>query len=734
MRRSGQPVPYPEVAADWIAARLSGERLAAMITAFRIGPVLSDTILSALMQKHVHLSTLLLVVDGCPEPETTNAIAQRFLAAYPDQFRVLWLDNGGVSRARNEGLRYLLSADPDLTAIYCLDGDDLIASTSFATSLMALREAEAAEPDKKFGWVTSNKLNFGFDHNYIETPETFRPTSYLAVNLSQPTCLYNAKMFKDGVRWDQTMRTGAEDWEFWLEAIDRGYEGIFNPCDLLYYRQLMGSRSSVNRRNDTYNIPYMRNKHKALHSPRAVLQDEQATMPRYAFGLPWRGEFDCTTDPQSTGLQLTMEDVRHSLGGRLQRNDERAYIYDPYSPDIFCLMWPQLRRALDHARVLRGILMAAETMFASGISVVEVVIDELTGQQRSVAGPDGCFMFFQPTAPPLAQGADSERGALLVKLGQLMRRLGHRKFDIENVPGRVGRILVRSDQLNQAGAPGISYGRFAEFVETLATSDAGRHESRIGEGQRRGNRFHVSAKQSAQHGQLSNRAIGTLSLFPHIPNDGVAHMALILPADGLSAGPLRLMRALVERLGDGVEFSLFSVGPRVPVPPRTIAGHVKNVSTLHLWMNRISLHVQDHNVGVPRWDTMSPELQRRFAGIFAPFSRVFTFDLQVLSPVLLALKRYGVPGVCLHGSAPPPPMQPGMAPIQRQLAQLPDDPVAALNFAAAYRRIICEDPERADLLGSLGFPVSRIDRTIEDYLDAEHPAPAPVASAVSVGA
>ena len=101
------PAPRPPIdpPCEPDLSMLAEARVAVMITAFRIGPVLSDTILSALDQRHVRPVAVLLVVDGCPDTETTRAIAERYLAAYPGQFQVLWLENGGVSRARNRGLQ-----------------------------------------------------------------------------------------------------------------------------------------------------------------------------------------------------------------------------------------------------------------------------------------------------------------------------------------------------------------------------------------------------------------------------------------------------------------------------------------------------------------------------------------------------------------------------------------------------------------------------------------------------
>ncbi|MCI5045010.1 MAG: glycosyltransferase family 2 protein, partial [Aquisalinus sp.] len=79
-----------------------------VITAYKMGTVLTDTINSLLYQKDIDLAALVLIVDGCPMTETTGRICQRYARALPDKFHYIWLENGGVSRARNIGVKWIL--------------------------------------------------------------------------------------------------------------------------------------------------------------------------------------------------------------------------------------------------------------------------------------------------------------------------------------------------------------------------------------------------------------------------------------------------------------------------------------------------------------------------------------------------------------------------------------------------------------------------------------------------
>ena len=111
----------------------------------------------------------------------------RLLRAAPVPLRVLWRPHaGGVARARNRGLRWLLESCPEVTALCLLDGDDILPPRAIFTALAALREA-ARDGKARPGWVFTDKQNFGQERSFIESPERFRVTDYLAANLSQPS-------------------------------------------------------------------------------------------------------------------------------------------------------------------------------------------------------------------------------------------------------------------------------------------------------------------------------------------------------------------------------------------------------------------------------------------------------------------------------------------------------------------------------------------------------------------
>ncbi len=709
--------------ADCLDRGLNGERVAAMITAFRIGFVLSDTIQSILAQRDVHLTSVLLVIDGCPEVNTTYPITKRYLAAYPGVFNVLWLENGGVSRARNLGIQWLLRRNPDLSAIYCLDGDDLISTTAIATSLKALRNAEKHEPDKKFGWVFTNKKNFGDDYNYIEVPEHFRRTSYLTANLSQPSCLYNADMFRSGLCWDETMRSGIEDWEFWLAAIAQGYEGVFNSRDVLYYRRLMGNRSSTNRRNDAYNVPYMYTKHASMLRPQTVLDDEQATAPRYAFGVPWGDTFDFTTDPGEIGQQAPIQKILDALGGRLQRGRPQQYIYDPYAPDILCLMWSPVRDILMRKGLMRGLLMMAETMFSHGAALVEGLIEPFTPKQREHAAEGDVFVFPIPNKGIDFRRSGVSRNFFFVNLSKL-NAIGAHNAQSKGGNELVSRILVRSDGMENVDAYKISYEKLLEFLNTLKQYDDGQNESRIGAAQMRGNRLYISGVKSSTHSSLTQASIGTTSLFPQVSGHETTHIAIILPFDGLTNAVVQLMREISRRPGPEVKVSLFSPREHLPQVPQELSAQVENLSSLAYWVGKMPLSIDEHNVGVPKWEVMSKPLVARLAGLLASFAHVICFDLQMFAPVMHKLKSLGVYTVFSASENSFIPNPDELRDAQLKAARLMDDPVAMFNYAACYKRIICSSQKRADLLSALGCPPKLIDVGFASYLENVHSRPA----------
>jgi GT2 family glycosyltransferase len=699
------------------AREASPAKVALVVTAFRIGNVLADTLHSALSQRGVRLERVLLVVDGCPETATTGTIARRFSAAMPDLFQVIWLRNGGVSRARNIGVRWLLSTVPDLEAIYFLDGDDLIPPGEVASSMAVLRNAQEADPDRKIGWVYSHCQNFGDNRDFIDGPEEFLESSYLAANLSQPSCLYSCEMFRDGVLWDESMRAGIEDWEYWLAAIEAGYHGVFNPAGLLYYRRLIGNRSSLNRVNDSFTIPYMRQKHAGLYEVRSVLREEQERFPRYAFGREDSVRYAVMTDPAQPGGNLPFDRAVDAIAAQAQRDQLGTYLFDPYFPDVICLMPHEMRSELLRRGLLRSALYHAEVLFSRGAHIVEGVIEPLLHEQRQAHGAHADLMF-------AVEGKNVRRGAaapsfpfVLLKLSALCRRFADQAIERDGLFRQAARLLIRSDELSRHHL----IGRLGSAVQLRGVVDmAGRlkaatvRERRLASAQARDRRIHVSGRRTGTHGHLSQKLFSVAAPFPLLPSGEEALMAILL-----SPGAEHLDNPLFARLGElepgDLGIGLFGFGHLVPPVPDAIAHLVRDRAALHLWAQRVFSAPEGHQLGLPPWQKQNPDVVARLAGMLSAYDLALGFDLEVHAPLFLGLRGLGVATIDCE---PLPCAAQGPSAGSRRGGTWceEEDPMAANAFAAAYGRSICFTGERADRLVAAGFPAGRIDMQAQALL------------------
>ncbi len=338
-------------------------KVSVVITAYKIGPVLSDTIHSVLAQQDVELGTIIVVVDGCGYTRTTRNTLSRFSRGHDGLVQFIWVENGGVSRARNIGARWVLENRPDTDGIYYIDGDDLLNPLAITKSVTTLRHAQADTPDQRVGWTYCNQSLFGDEAPSLEYPRKAIPSLWLSNNMSQPSCLIDRKMFDAGIFWDEDMRQGIEDWEYWLTAIEAGFIGTNVRDVYLKYRRLTGNRSSLNRANDAITKDYMRRKHKALYTADFFLDNEHVRFPRWAYShndSPMT--FDVGTDISLPMVTRDHDYLRQALSYRFSVGKIDTTILEPYFPDMIAFISPSDAQRLDELKMTQSTLHEMESI------------------------------------------------------------------------------------------------------------------------------------------------------------------------------------------------------------------------------------------------------------------------------------------------------------------------------------------------------------------------------------
>ena len=135
-------------------ASATAPRLAVVVPIFRHSVLLTEAIDSVLDQVADFSIAVVLVNDGCPHHET-DQVCRDYALAYPDRITYLRKPNGGLSDARNYGIRHALGQWPDLQAIYMLDADNRLRPHAMANAMAALD----AHPEA--GWIYPNIDMFG---------------------------------------------------------------------------------------------------------------------------------------------------------------------------------------------------------------------------------------------------------------------------------------------------------------------------------------------------------------------------------------------------------------------------------------------------------------------------------------------------------------------------------------------------------------------------------------------
>lgn len=189
---------------------------------FNTGPLFHETARSVLGQSLQQIEWL-IVNDG-----STSAEALAGLERYRADPRVRVIDhprNRGLPAARNSGF-----AAARAPLVLQLDSDDLIEPTAAEVWAWHL----AAHPAASF--VKGYSVGFGAQ-GYLWREGFHTPAAFLRHNAVDATCLVRAAAHRAAGGYDEGLRGGLEDWDFWLRCADAGHWGATVPLFLNWYRR-----------------------------------------------------------------------------------------------------------------------------------------------------------------------------------------------------------------------------------------------------------------------------------------------------------------------------------------------------------------------------------------------------------------------------------------------------------------------------------------------------------------
>lgn len=201
-------------------------RISVLMPCFNHGAFISEAIESVLAQTFQDLE-IIVVDDGSTEASTKTALSN----LNTPRTTVLRTPNQGLPAARNHAARH--ASGP----LFCaLDADDRLAPTWFAKAVSVL------DGQSNLSFVSHWLETFGDEH-WTWRPERCDLPALLARNTVNGAALVRREAFETVGGYDESMRDGCEDWDFWLRLVERGFEGTIIPEVLFYYRRRADSMS-----------------------------------------------------------------------------------------------------------------------------------------------------------------------------------------------------------------------------------------------------------------------------------------------------------------------------------------------------------------------------------------------------------------------------------------------------------------------------------------------------------
>lgn len=223
-------------------------RVSVIIPCFNHGEFLPEAVASVASIRRNDVE-LIVVDDGSTDERTAKEMAA--LAA--QGVHVIRQENKGLSAARNTAIR--ASTAP---YILPLDADDRLRPAYIEHGIRILD----AEP--KTGVVYGDAQFFGITtERWVVGP--FSARGLLEKNRITASAVFRRTVWEQNGGYDERMRDGFEDWDFWIGAFEHGWQFAYVPEPLFEYRKVQQSMYTRVRDLEGQVAQYIATKHAALY-------------------------------------------------------------------------------------------------------------------------------------------------------------------------------------------------------------------------------------------------------------------------------------------------------------------------------------------------------------------------------------------------------------------------------------------------------------------------------------
>ena len=211
-----------------------------IMPSYNQGAYLSEALDSVLAQTYTNWECI-IIDDG--SHDNTKDVAKAYCEK-DSRIQYIYQENSGVSAARNNGIAHSKGE-----FILPLDGDDKIDPYFLEQTLNEIVK------DRNIRVVYSDVKYFGVRNDVYQLP-SFSIEKLMGQNILCITALFRREDFDKTGGFNDNMREGFEDWDFWMSMFQDGEGTAYKiPKILFYYRIKPVSRNNTAAKK---NIDYRR--------------------------------------------------------------------------------------------------------------------------------------------------------------------------------------------------------------------------------------------------------------------------------------------------------------------------------------------------------------------------------------------------------------------------------------------------------------------------------------------
>jgi glycosyltransferase involved in cell wall biosynthesis len=402
-----------------------------------------------------------IVDDGSTDEESVKRLAN--VAAKDERIRVIRQTNAGPGAARNNSFRHTSGR-----YVCLLDSDDMVEPTYLEKCVWFL------DSNPEFAFCNACSVVFG-DQEYLWMTGFERGKAHVQANSGPPISVIRRAAYEDCGGFDESIRFGHEDWDFWLSMAKAGHWGYTIREFLQWYRKRGDGRFEQIMRSGNANDEFERMMHRKYQGldksfPEPVrrfplpyetietnykVSNVLAANPsgrRIMFILPWMttGGADRVNLDLIEGLTGKGHDI--TICATLSADHCWEHQFSRFTPDIFVL--PNFLHVSDYPRFLAYLIQSRkiDTVVITGSTIGYHLLPYLRAVSPGVAFVDMCHVeephWLNGGHPRFGAGYQDALEFNIVTTGHLAEWMQSRGADGERI-----RVMYTGVRVSRTGHP-----------------------------------------------------------------------------------------------------------------------------------------------------------------------------------------------------------------------------------------------------------------------------------------